>query len=211
MANATAQSCNVSMDPVTIVACVACAIVFGVSLVGVVIYTRATEPRRPQSDPNLLAYLASRGLANPPASDPSPPSLAGLYPGVVFGTCGDIAFALTVSTYRSDTTTAIYASRLRARVGTWWSAPRGQTFLVAPREPIVSTSDARYDAVIETYARGPDRPSAEVRARVLAFPGGLKSAGWYEGRAMVTMTTRKELEAARLDAAFDLLRALTAH
>jgi hypothetical protein len=70
------------------------------------------------------------------------------------------------------------------------------------------TNDPSFDARVETYHTGSDGPSGAVRAQLLSFPGGIETAGWTEGRVVVSMVTTRELEEARLDAAFALARAI---
>ncbi len=184
-------------------------------LVGRAMYPRVRSLMR-HRDPALIAYLASRGYTSPPSIDPMPNTLRLLYPNTVFGTCGDIAFAFVITIYRSEPTIAIYAASDRARPGAWYCVPRAQpdwsarpiTFFGLGQAPTLSTRDESFDALVDTFGEG-SGPSPEVRARVLAFPGGVRSAGWYQGRAIVSLSTRQnEYDPVRLDAAFDLVRAL---
>lgn len=166
---------------------------------------------------DLVAYLSARGYAIKPPVDARPPSLVSSYTNVVFGMLGDIALAICVTAYPiqrwglppGSSLMAIYALRPQMNVGRWFSAPRGALShsRAYVSEPLMSTGDAAYDAQVETFGRGPDGPRDEIRARVLAFPGGVRSAGWYEGRVMVTLLTYDAVDAVRMDAAFALVHA----
>jgi hypothetical protein len=183
-------------------------------IVGVVMLGRnaTLDPRKDQA---LLAYLAAHNYLTAPPVDARPPSLASLYGATAFGVVDGLSFALTVTTMRGQSITTIFLASRHAQVGTWFGARRGTNASanagigVAMRLYVpMTTNDPAYDGQFDTYRTGHDGPSADVRAGLLAFPGGVETAGWTEGRVAVGFVTSRELDPVRLDAAFALGRAI---
>jgi hypothetical protein len=184
------------------------------SVAGAMVLGRNATPD-PRRNPALLSYLAARNYTSPPRVDARPPSLGSLYGDAVLGVADGMSFALTVTTVRSRSVTALFLVGDGARVGTWFCTPHGSRAssdahlgAFARMYVATQTNDPSFDARVETYHTGSDGPSGAVRAQLLSFPGGIETAGWTEGRVVVSMVTTRELEEARLDAAFALARAI---
>ncbi len=192
---------------VTIIIAVVLAAMSIATVVGAVALSRnaTLDPRKDQA---LAAYLAARNYLATPRVDARPPSVGALYTDTVFGVAGRLSFALTVTTLQGQSTTTLFVVGDSAHAGTWFCVRRGTAAssraALGRSHTLVSTNDALFDGQYDTYRMGNDGPPASVRARVLAFPGCVETAGWTEGRMMVGIETTRELNPARLDAAFAL-------